>query len=271
MRERTALVRVDGGRAAVSVPAERRPWRRRSPGAPSPCSGTASARRWPLRFAGGLLSAGLAALGASHWGGAAEGALSERLSEGCEEIEPCRQLEAEAAQRLQVCWLGCGSEAAEHRMARSLRFRAEERSAVRAHYRQRDAAERSEQQSERERRLADWQREQAAHGADAEREQRERLDLERLRQERIDRRIQEERQRRIAYLVLLAPEARLQRLERCHAEKAGCDALVLDLVEAAQGADEKRKLAEQNEQLLRGGVPVPRSAAPKLTPPAPNS
>jgi hypothetical protein len=203
---------------------------------------------------------------------------AERLSQGCEQLEPCQQLEAEAARREQSCWLGCGRELSDHRMARLLRYRAEERSAVREHYRQRDDAERSEQQSEREQKLADWQREQAAHSAEVEREQHERLALERLRQDRIDQRVQAERQRRISYLALLSPAARAERLQQCYADPAhvaagsahagqpgpdGCEALVLDLVEAAAEGTEKRKLAELNEKLLHGGTSAPRAAAPK--------
>jgi hypothetical protein len=171
-------------------------------------------------------------------------------------------------------------------MARLLRYRAEERSAVREHYRQRDDAERSEQEVERERKLAAWQREQAAHSAEAEREQRERLELERLRQDRIDQRIQAERQRRISYLALLAPAARAERLQQCYAEPLraaasgapragqtvpGCESLVLDLIEAAGNRAEKLELAELNEKLLHGGVPAPRAAAPRPPATTPNS
>lgn len=217
-----------------------------------------------------LLLAALAALGGWRWS-AADDSFSERLGGGCEQIEPCRQLETEAAQRLQSCWLGCGRELGEHRMARSLRYRAEERTAVREHYRQRDDAERSEQQLERDQKLAAWQREQAAHGADAEREQRQRLELERLRQDRIDQRVREERQRRVAYLALLGPEARAESLVHCRrVEPAGCQALVLDLIEAAPDAAEKRKLAAQNEKLSHGGAPAGSAAPGPAAPPKPS-
>ncbi|MEO8183533.1 MAG: hypothetical protein ABI895_32270 [Deltaproteobacteria bacterium] len=217
-----------------------------------------------------VLLAGLVAWGGWRWS-AADDSFSERLSDGCEQIDACRQLETEAAQRVQSCWLGCGRELSEHRMARSLRYRAEERSAVHEHYRQRDDAERSEQQLARAQQLAEWQREQAARSADAEREQRQRLELERLRQDRIDQRVREERLRRVAYLALLGPEARAERLQHCRAEPAGCQALVLDLIEAAPQADEKRKLAERSERLLQGATPAARVVAPKRAAPAPNS
>jgi len=217
-----------------------------------------------------LLLAGLVAWGGWRWSAAAD-PFSERLSDGCERIDACRQLESQAAQRVQACWLGCGRELSEHRMARSLRYRAEERSAVHEHYRQRDDAERSEQQLARAQQLAAWQREQAARSADAEREQRERLELERLRQDRIDRRVREERLRRVGYLALLGPEARAERLEHCRAEPVGCQALVLDLIEAAPQAAEKRKLAERSEQLLHGAPPAARVVAPRRTATAPNS
>jgi hypothetical protein len=286
MRERTALVKVEPGSGTRAKPAPAR-WRRtraqRVPAqarsvALAPAPRAVAQRR--LGAAAALLLAGLAGLAAWRWLGSDE-SFAERLSQGCEQLEPCRQLEAEAARREQSCWLGCGRELSDHRMARLLRYRAEERSAVREHYRQRDDAERSEQQLEREQKLADWQRAQAAHNAEAEREQRERLELERLRQDRIDQRIQAERQRRISYLALLAPAARAERLEQCYAEQAlparagqtgpGCEALALDLLEAAARGAEKRRLAELNEKLLHGAVPAPRAATPKPPATTPNS
>jgi hypothetical protein len=221
----------------------------------------------------GLLMVGLTALCAWRVSDAPHDSLAERLSEGCSDVLACRQLEAEAALREQACWLGCGSSEAEHRLARSLRYRAEERSAVREHYRQRDDAERSERELQRDQRRADEQRERAAQLAHAEREQRERLELERLRQEHIDRRNAEERQRRVSYLALLEPAARSARLERCHAQRAGCDVLVLELIDAAAEPAEKRKLVVLNEQLLHGGGPAGKHDQPRRAsePAAPSS
>jgi hypothetical protein len=214
----------------------------------------------------GLLLAGLLTTVCAWRLSAGQDLLAERLSEGCSDVEACRQLEAAAALHEQSCWLGCGRSEAEHRLARTLRYRAEERSAVREHYRQRDDAERSERQLEREQRVADEQRELAAQQARAESEQRERLELERLRQDRIDRRNAEERQRRVSYLALLEPAARAARLERCHVQKTGCDALVLDLLEAAVEPAEKRKLVALNEQLLRGGGRATQRSEPRRAP-----
>lgn len=214
---------------------------------------------------------GLAALGMAWQLSSDSDSLAERLSDGCAEVEACRQLEAEAARREQACWLGCGGVETEHRLARALRYRAEERSAVRAHYRQREDDERSERQREHAQRIADEQRQRAAQLARAEREQRERLELERLRQDRIDRRSAEERQRRVSYLSLLEPAARAARLERCHAQKAGCDALVLDLIEAAAEPAEKSKLVALNEKLLNGGGRAERPAEPRREPAAQTS
>ena len=175
MRERTALVKQEPGSRAPAEPAAAR-WRRtRTLRVPTPIepraveplrsvvvARTARASGPRVRAIAAALLAGLAGLVAWRSLGSHD-SFSERLSQGCEQLEPCRQLEAEAARREQSCWLGCGSELSDHRMARLLRYRAEERSAVREHYRQREDAERSEQQSEREQKLADWQREQAAH------------------------------------------------------------------------------------------------------------
>jgi hypothetical protein len=215
-----------------------------------------------------VLLAGLAVLGTAWNLSTAGDSLAEQLSEGCSDVEACHRLEAEAARREQSCWLGCGRSRAEHRLARALRYRAEERSAVRAHYRQREDAERNERQLENAQRAAQEQREHAAQLARAEREQRERLELERLRQDRIDRRNAEERQRRVSYLRLLEPAARAARLERCHALKAGCDALAVDLIEAAAEPAEKSKLVALNERLLNGGAPDSPAAKPRREPAA---
>jgi hypothetical protein len=285
MREPTALVRLEDAPTMGSQRGVAARWRRTRPTRPNLADVRLAAlpprrRSLPLGRVAGLLLAGLAAFAAWRLS-TDEDSFAERLSQGCEQVEPCRQLEAEAAQRVQSCWLGCGRELGEHRMARSLRYRAEERTAVREHYRQRDDAERVEQQSERDHKLAEWQRAQAARRTDAEREQRQQLELERLRQDRIDRRIQEERLRRVAYLALLAPEARAARLERCHAnetEQLGCAALVLDLIEAAANRTEKLELAAREEKLLRGPLPAAPGAASqahgsasKLAPATPNS
>jgi hypothetical protein len=277
MLERSALVRRVPSQAQAPRPGAR--WRRRtSEPAPRGLPPASAGRSWARAL--GLLLASVTALCAWRWS-TGQDSLAERLSEGCSDVEACRQLEAEAALREQSCWLGCGGSEAEHRLARALRYRAEERSAVREHYRQRDDAERNERQQQHDQRVAHEQREQAAQVARAEREQRERLELERLRQEHIDRRNAEERLRRVSYLALLEPAARSARLERCHVQRAGCDVLVLELIDAATEPDEKRKLVVLNEQLLHGGgrgaqraprkeQPAESVSAPGTVPP-PNS
>lgn len=263
MPERSALVRRVDRQGGEPRPAAR--WRRRV-NEPVPRQALSAPR---ARSRGRLLGAALAGLTllglAWQLSAGGDGSLAEQLSQGCHDVEACRALEAEAARREQACWLGCGRSEAEHRLARSLRYRAEERSAVREHYRQRDDAERNERQQEHAERVAEQQRERAAQQARADREQRERLELERLRQDRLDRRNAEERQRRVAYLALLEPAARAARLERCHAQKAGCDELVLDLIEAAEPA-EKRKLVALNERLLSGGGSAAARTEPRREP-----
>jgi len=267
MRQRTELATI-AQPANAPVPSGEARWRRsaasrqarpltRSPAllrtSPVPAPSRRWRRVWPALVSALLLCGGLGS--AAVWHARAQNEqFSLQLSAGCEEMGPCQKLEAEAARRAQACWFGCGRELAEQRVARLQRYRAEERLAVREHYRQRDDAERTAEQLERAQRLAEWQREQAARSAFSEQEQRQRLELERLRQAQIDRRLLEERQRRVAYLTLLGAEGRLERLRRCHADKAGCEALILDLVEAASLADEKRKLAAENEKLLAGGA-----------------
>jgi hypothetical protein len=192
-----------------------------------------------------LLAGGAGAtLAMSHAG---DSAFSRRIAAGCEELEPCRSLEAEAERRMDGCSLWCGEAAAEHRAARLMRYRAEERLAVRAHYQERDRSERLEQQMQRARQLDDWQRREAARSDQAERERQHHLELERLRQAHVDRRMAEERQRRQSYYSALGPEGRTQRLKHCLEGSERCDALVLDLLEAAAGDPERRKLAELNE------------------------
>jgi hypothetical protein len=189
---------------------------------------------------------------------AGDSAFSRRIAAGCEELEPCLSLEAEAEQRVDNCSLACGRSAAEHRAARLMRFRAEERRAVRNHYSERDRDERLERESERARQLDDWRRREAVRAEEAARERRHQLELERLRQAHVDRRLAEERERRQSYYSALGPDGRTKRLEHCLAGSERCDALVVDLLEATRDDAERRKLAELNE-----GVTHPPPKAPR--------
>jgi hypothetical protein len=239
--------------------------------------------RWLIGFAVLCSLATAGALASS----ASDVQFDRRLGEGCEEVEACRSLEAEAARRVEACRLGCGRERAEHKMARLLRYRAEERRAVHEHYRLRDDAERSERELEHDRSVADHERAESlraaeverGRAAEAERAHAEQLDLERLRIAAAERHATEERQRRLAYLGLLGPDEREQRLRHCFASNrpvagvaaAQCEALIVDLVESAPDATEKRHLAELNERLLNGEAPVLLNATPKPKPVTPNS
>jgi hypothetical protein len=265
MSDPVALVCVRG----ADPPDAARRWRRRATGAHSVRS-TASPAPFPVararRF--GKLGRALVALlvGAASWGGlsvlrahSGDSAFSRRIGAGCEELEPCLSLEAEAERRLDACALGCDREAAELAAARQMRFRAEERRAVREHYRERERDEQVERQRERDEQRAAWKRERAARAEEAANERQHRLELERLRQQHIDRRVAEERQRRVGYLAVLGPEGRALRLKRClEKSKDRCDALTLDLLDAARDDDERRALAEVNEGIVD---PAPKAEA----------
>jgi len=282
MSQRGALVCVGrGDREGAPRPSEAPRWRRRPrpshtgsrplqvaplAAAPAPVVITTSARpasprpgparaRWLLApaLAGGLALVG--ALARSHFGDAA---FSRRVEQGCEELAPCRALEADAALRVEACTLFCGRAAAEHRSARLMRYRAEEREAVLEHYRGRERSERLERERERARQVDEWQRREAARAAQAERDQRERLELERVRQVHIDRRLAEQRQRRATYYGALGPEGRAKRLKHCLATTTSCDALVLDLLDAARDDAERRTLAQLNV-----GIAPPEEKRPK--------
>jgi hypothetical protein len=252
MSEPSALVCVRN--IERGAPSARR-WRRRGAVAPNvserPSSGPRGvqpshrfgALRTTLTLA--LLAGGAGAtLAMSHVG---DSTFSRRIAAGCEELAPCRSLEAEAERRMDDCSLWCGEASAEHRAARLMRYRAEERIAVRAHYQERDRTERLEQQMQRARQVDDWQRREAARRDQAERDRQHQLELERLRQAHIDRRMAEERQRRQSYYSALGPKGRTERLKHCLAGSERCDSLVLDLLEVAAGDAERRKLAELNE------------------------
>jgi hypothetical protein len=194
---------------------------------------------------------------------------SGRIQAGCEDLAPCQSLEAEAEHRLEQCRLFCGRAAVDYKTARLMRYRSEERRAVRDHYRERDRVERLEEEQLHAQKLDEWQRREAARVDQATREQRERLELERLRQEHIDRRIADERQRRATYYGALGPEGRALRLKRCLGNAEHCDGLVLDLLDAARDGAERRQLAELNE----GVVPPPPKAKHdgKVIPAAPSA
>lgn len=198
-------------------------------------------------------------------------AFTHRVNAGCEELDACQHLEAAAERRATDCFLGCSTRAAEHRMARFLRYRSEERLAVRAHYQKREEAERREQQTERGKQLELWQREREMRVDTAEREHRQRMELERLKEDRLDRRRAEDRRRRVEYLTLLGAEGRAKRLRRCAVTPPGCALFVSELLDAASTDAERRSLAELHEQLLAGEAPAPAARDVATTGPAQSS
>jgi hypothetical protein len=262
MSDRGALVcvRNDEGEAA-------RRWRRRGPSAhmaqQGPSAKLARAVR-PRPFLrplpgvlGGVLLAAAAWLGVTGvFAHSGDSAFSRRIVAGCDALEPCQTLEAEAERRMDQCALSCGRAAAEYQAARLLRFRAEERLAVREHYRLRDDAELHERERERARQLDEWQRHEAVRASEASRERQHRLELERLRQAHVDRRLSEERQRRASYYSALGAKGRAKRLERCLSSSERCEALTLDLLDATENEAERRLLAQLNEGVA---PPAPKS------------
>jgi hypothetical protein len=190
---------------------------------------------------------------------------------GCDDIDACHRVEIEAARRLAACWLGCEQERSAKRVAQLALARAEEQQAVREHYRQQDQAERRQRETEQRRVQADREHAEHERALQAEREQRGQLELEQLHEAAVDRRRAEERARWLGYLGLLGPEQREQRLRRCFAAKGQCDALIVDLAEAAPDASEKRHLATLHERLSSGEAPFPAHAPPKPDSLSPNS
>ena len=243
----------------------------RAPVAPAPSApetAAASARRKPARRAGavalGLRGASLLALlagtiGALLSAGAHAGgvAFSGRIAAGCDELAACQSLEADAESRAADCLVFCGRAEAEHRAARLMRYRAEERRAVRDHYRARELAEQAERERAQAQARGERERRDSVRAQEAAREHRERLELEQLRQASLDRRVADERQRRVGYYAALGVEGRARRLERCLERHERCDALAIDLLDAARDEDERGELAQLNER-----VPKPRTNAP---------
>jgi hypothetical protein len=217
------------------------------------------ARRRRSSIALWLALFGCVAVGCAFQFGSPDTGFARRLELGCEELEQCRRLEAEASLRLADCWVLCGDRAIERQLASFLRYRSEERQAVREHYRQRGEAERQEARRLREQEADESRRAQAARAQAAEREHQQRLELERLRQAQVERRATEQHRRRVSYLSVLGAEGRVRHLRRCEKAGAGCDGLILELLDAAGNADEKRSLAELHERLAAGeeaGLPA---------------
>ncbi|HTV21764.1 MAG TPA: hypothetical protein VMG12_23905 [Polyangiaceae bacterium] len=257
MSDPVALVCV---RTADPNDASERRWRRRAQPPYSVRAGAIVSVPAPPSRRGGGLRGGLLLLllAGTAWAGVSvarlhsgDSVFSRRIGAGCEELEPCLSLEAEAERRADGCSLFCGRASAELAAARQMRFRAEERRAVRDHYRERERVADLERQRQSAERRDEWQRERTARAQEADRERQHQLELERLRQEHLDRRLAEERQRRVGYFTTLGAPGRALRLKRC-LEKSHerCDALTLDLLDAARDDDERRTLAETNEGVV---------------------
>lgn len=203
-----------------------------------------------------------------------DSAFARRVASGCEELEPCRALEAEAERRMDACAFFCGGVAAQYRQVRAQLHRSEERRAVRDHYRERERTEHQRREKARAQKLDEWQRREAVRVESAEREHRQRLELERLRQAHVDRRLLEERARRTRYFAALGPEGRANRLRRCLSGAERCDALALELVESAADEAEKRSLGDLNEGVTPPAPPPParrREAQPETRSAEPES
>ena len=216
-------------------------WRRRLP-APRRAHG-----RW---LVGVLLLAGAAAAAVLVTGHTEGDGFERLLAAGCDEVEPCHALEAEASERLARCGVSCEEERAQQREARQLLYRAEERRRVREHYRQSAELEGRIQDSARSRRIEDEQRVLAAQARAEERLRKEQLESEQAERERAAARAAEQRARELRYLTLMSPRSREQRLKRCHERLASCDALVELMLDAAQDDRERRRLVEINERAL---------------------
>lgn len=187
--------------------------------------------------------------------------LERLLAAGCDEVEPCRALEAEATARLGRCYLACGREREQQREARQLLHRAEERRRVREHYRQSAELEGRLAESARSRRIEDEQRVLAAQARVEERLRQEQLELEQAERARAEARAAEQRARELRYLTLMSAQAREQRLKRCHERLASCDALVELMLDAASDDRERRRLVEVNERSLEAKHRGPEHAA----------
>jgi hypothetical protein len=274
MSERGGLVRVRRPIAGPATPdcLTHSRWRRPAASQPRLEAGRAvlgaraRARRRRFGIAAWLVLVGCAAVGCALHFGSLDPGFARRLELGCEELEQCRQLEVEASLRLADCRLLCGDRALQHQLASFLRYRAEERQAVREHYRRRGEAERLEASLSREREEQESRRVQVERARTDEREHQRRLELERLRQAQVERHVAEQHRRRVSYLSFLGVEGRARHLRRCEKAGMGCDGLILELLDAAGNADEKRSLAELHERLVAGeevgGPPVDAKTAP---------
>lgn len=176
------------------------------------------------------------------------------LSVECASVTDCERVAEQAAAEFSKCWWLCGERQAIHRESRVALVRARERQAERAHYQERNAADRREVSLREGRERESKERERAVAASLLRRQHEQRLELEKLRQDRMDRRLAQRREREQVYLRALGREGREARLRRCHRVGRNCELLVLGLVSAAPKTLEKQTLAILNEALLGGDL-----------------
>lgn len=170
----------------------------------------------------------------------------------CSSPAECRLRVADAAAGLNACLWSCSEEAQAHDRALRALHRVEERVRVRQHYQRRSELEREEERAGRLAREAERAK-AAARAADAaEREQRHRLELARLRFEQQQRRRRADRQRLVSHFARLGRSARQARLEHCVLESASaCDEVLSALLDASESAAESAELIRRFEVELR--------------------
>lgn len=173
----------------------------------------------------------------------ASGATTRAAAPACETEQGCRDSLNQAVQRAETCLWSCADEAdtvklLQERLTRMLEAEAEATGAER----QRSFDARRSRELERQRELA-WQREKEAQAI----AHRQKLELVAARAASEREAEQARAERQVQYLRQLTPEQRSARLERCRLQVSDCDGLAALLIRAADSAEERRALVEQNE------------------------
>lgn len=181
----------------------------------------------------------------------------------CSSVRQCEIVVTRAQTQWERCFLFCGAERQRLQEARTSLVRSMEKEAELRHYQARNRVEQQQAKERKAQRIELERRDREERGRVSQLEHERKLELLAIVQANEDRYRLKQGVRTQQYLRALGVAGREARLRRCHRQRAECDNLVLQLVVASEGPEERRSISVLHEYLLGGPVELTVSNSPE--------